>query len=259
LIGAARPALLENAKRLRILLERSNRMLRPLADPLLTDYGAHEWLSRSREEAYSDWLKWVLRAVKEPHQLLRVLDIDDLVVEDTLRGIPLDWAREVFTAEGHPGHTGRIDLRMVVPGKVLIQVELKMASADYSDVEKNVGYTASAKTYGVPKRHRHWRLLATEGDLPVYPGGYRLVTWRHLAVQLRIVAAQMVKNREVLAASKVLGFVGAVEQNLINFSSSVAELAFSRNPMPLSAGLIDHLECSLNGKDQDAKSKDRVR
>ena len=259
MIGTAKPVLLSNAERLKTLLESSNAVLSPLSDPLLTDYGVHEWLSRSREEAYSDWLAWVLRQIKKPRQVLQLLDIDDAAIEAALRGILLDPAREVFVAQGHPGHTGKMDLQMVVPGKALIQVEVKLTAADASDVEKNTGYSASAKRHGVPKRHWHRRLLAMEGDEREYPGGYRLVTWRHVAIQLRRIAARMV-HREggLLAASKLLGFVGAIEQNLLGFSSSVAESAFRGKPIPLSTGLIDHLEDSLDGRNQHAKSKERL-
>jgi hypothetical protein len=82
MIRAAEPVLLSNAERLRTLLMRSNALLSPLADPLLTDCGVHEWLSRSREEAYSDWLAWivrqmlawVVRQIQEPRHLLRLLE-----------------------------------------------------------------------------------------------------------------------------------------------------------------------------------------
>jgi hypothetical protein len=250
MIGAAEPLLLANSHRLKILLEKSNEALRPLADPLLTDYGVHEWLSRSREKAYSDWLAWVLRQIKEPRDVLRLLDIDDLAVEPVLRGVPLAPAREVFAAEGHPGHTGKMDLQMVVPGKVLIQVELKLTSADASDVEKGGGYSASAKTYGVPECHRHRRLLATNGNESCYPGGYRLLAWGHVAIQLRIIAVRMVhQDGGLLAASGLLGFVAAIEQNLLKFSSFTAESAFRGKRIPSSTGLIEHLKYWLNGKD----------
>ena len=85
MIEAAEPVLLENSRRLKTLLERSNETLSPLSDPLLEDHGVHEWLSRSREEAYSDWLAWVLKQIKEPRDVLRLLDIDDLTVEAALR------------------------------------------------------------------------------------------------------------------------------------------------------------------------------
>jgi hypothetical protein len=252
MIKAAGPVLLANAERLKTLLKQSNDLLSPLEDPLLTDYGVHEWLSRSREEAYSDWLAWVLRQIKEPRQILQVLDIEDR--EAALRGILLDPRREVFVAQGHPGHTGRMDLEMAVRGKALIQVEVKLTKADASDVGKNAGYSASAKRYGVSKSHWHRRLLATDGDESVYPGHYRPVTWRHVAIRLRIIAARMVQEDRVSAASGLLGFVSAVEQNLLGFSSAVAGSAFRGEPVPLATGLIDHLEDFLKGGDHNAKS-----
>jgi hypothetical protein len=47
---------------LRSLFEYSNKLLSPLCDPLLMDLGMHRWLRAEREEAYSDWLHWVLKA-----------------------------------------------------------------------------------------------------------------------------------------------------------------------------------------------------
>lgn len=250
LIKAAEPLLLANSVHLRGLLKRSNDLLAPLEDPLLTDYGVHRWLAHSREESYSDWLAWVLSQIKEPHQLFQALKIiDDPVAEDALRTVALTSEREVFTAEGHPGHSGRIDLQMVVPGKVLIQIELKLTSAGDSDVEKGEGYSRSANRHGVPLRHVHRRIIATDGDASLdYPGDYHLVTWRHVVVQLRIIAARLVEEHRLLPAAAVLGFVGAVEQHIIGFSSSDARSAFEGKLVPLNTGLIDYLCDSLNGE-----------
>jgi hypothetical protein len=258
MMGAAEPVLRANSGVLRSLLKKSNDLLAPLEDPLRTDYDTRDWLAHSREEAYSDSLALVLKQIVEPQQLLRVLAIEDPTAEVALSGVRPDWGREVFTPEGHEGHTGKMDLQLVIHGKVLIQIELKLWSADDSDVEKGKGYSRSAKKYGVPRDHRHRRLLATDGGKSRYPGRYELVTWKHVATQLRIVAAQMVAGRRLLAALKVLGFVGAIEQNLLGFSSYDAESAFKEEPMHLSTGLIEHIQDSITGADYDAKSKKRV-
>ena len=42
------------------LILRSNAHLKPLTDPLATDFGTHRWLRGEREEAYSSWLAWIL-------------------------------------------------------------------------------------------------------------------------------------------------------------------------------------------------------
>jgi hypothetical protein len=102
---------------------------------------------------------------------------------------------------------------MAKPGMFLIQVEVKLTAAEHSNLEKNIGYSASAKRYGVPKSHWHRRLVATAGADTLYPGDYELVTWAHVAIQLRNTAAEMLKYGKIVAASSLLGFVAAVEQN----------------------------------------------
>jgi hypothetical protein len=59
-IQVAREPLLVEGKRLRRLLQRSNTLLAPLADPLLEDFGAHRGLKGGREEAYSAWPIWIV-------------------------------------------------------------------------------------------------------------------------------------------------------------------------------------------------------
>jgi|HubBroStandDraft_4_1064222.scaffolds.fasta_scaffold1138245_1 hypothetical protein len=46
--------------RLRDLLERSDQLLDPLRDPLHVDAGLNRWQRNDHEEAYSDWLAWIL-------------------------------------------------------------------------------------------------------------------------------------------------------------------------------------------------------
>jgi len=181
--------------------------------------------------------------------------ITDPVAEASLRSTGVSPEREQFTPQGHPGHTGLIHIEWKVPGKVLIQVEVKLTAAEDSDLEKQKGYSASS--YGVPKKHRHRRLLATTGQKDVYAGEWRLVTWRHAAVELRRIAASLVDRKAYVKASAVLGFVGAVEQKLLEFSSSAARLAFEGKPVPLSSSLVSHIEDSLSERKRHAKRKER--
>jgi len=41
----------------------SSARLKPLGEPLEHDLGVNRWLAGAREEAYSDWLTWLLRIV----------------------------------------------------------------------------------------------------------------------------------------------------------------------------------------------------
>jgi hypothetical protein len=64
LINAARPKLEQDAKLLKELLDQSRKLLDPLEDPFDLDFDLHRWLAIDREEAYSDWLAWVVRQAK---------------------------------------------------------------------------------------------------------------------------------------------------------------------------------------------------
>jgi hypothetical protein len=77
LIEAARERLLLESGRLHELLKRSNELLTPLADPLLTDFGTHRQFAQAREEVYSDWLMWIVGRLKTPEYVFRLFGIDD--------------------------------------------------------------------------------------------------------------------------------------------------------------------------------------
>jgi hypothetical protein len=60
-IEAARRFWTAQGGKLQELWAESNVRLAPLEDPLFVDLGLHRWLSNEREEAYSDWLEWVVK------------------------------------------------------------------------------------------------------------------------------------------------------------------------------------------------------
>lgn len=66
------PKLRLEAERLRRVLRESNRRLRPLFDPLNSDFGLLRWLASGREEAYSDWLEWILEQIS-PRETCRIV------------------------------------------------------------------------------------------------------------------------------------------------------------------------------------------
>src|SRR6516164_4009368 len=66
MMEAARPKLAEDAKKLKRLLKVSRKRLFPLGDPFDLDLGLHRWLNAEREEAYSDWLAWVVQQARTP-------------------------------------------------------------------------------------------------------------------------------------------------------------------------------------------------
>src|SRR6266542_1618493 len=69
LIDATQPILQENRNEARRLLEASNHIFAPLKDPFETSLGLHRWLSGEREEAYSDWLAWIIEELATPESI----------------------------------------------------------------------------------------------------------------------------------------------------------------------------------------------
>jgi len=242
---ASRPFLLANARVLRSLLLRWNEIFSPLADPLLEDFGVHRWLSKSREEAYSDWLSWVVENLERPTDLLRLFDVRSPGIVAVMRRHHWTTNREVCIDEGHPGHKGRLDLDVVIQGTLLIQVEVKLFRADVADTGKQVGYRHSARTYAVSPRHRFRRLVAKDAEEDEYPGGYQLVSWQHIAAELRRNGAWLLGQHKVTKASMFLGFAGAIEQNLLEFSNSTARKAFHEEPVPVPSAVVYYLESAL--------------
>src|SRR5262249_47956098 len=75
MVEVTRPKLIAEAERLRTLLDQSRQLLAPLSDPFDVDLGLHRWLDSEREEAYSDWLEWVVRQAKEANAVFKLLNL----------------------------------------------------------------------------------------------------------------------------------------------------------------------------------------
>jgi hypothetical protein len=195
------------------LLKKSTTKLHPLDDPLLVDLGTHRWLKGSREEAYSDWLAWVLEQVGSVGDIQRILGIEG---ERPVGSRQPQVIREHPLDEGHEGHTGRIDILVECGSNLVIAVEVKICGAEEADTEKQEGYLrALRKKY--PGRSVAPILLATDAEKDRCHG-FEVCLWREVCLELRRVIARIRKRRGGLtAAAMVLAFTGAVEQNLLGF------------------------------------------
>jgi hypothetical protein len=248
MIDVARVALAVKARQLRELLDISRQRLAPLNDPLDVDLGRHRWLAADREEAYSDWLQWVLQQLRHPERVFRLFNLT----------LPSDWAawsgvtpeihREYSVGEGHPGRTGRLDIVVDYAGHARIIVEVKKTEAELSDTAKGAGYERSQKS-GTLSGTPCWRiLLATAGAQSAYPGNFSLLPWSDFCVSLRRLVAELGSRTlpehekvPLLARAMMLAFVAAVEQNLLGFSAEqVREIVFDRLTL-FNAQIVDHL------------------
>jgi hypothetical protein len=243
LLSAARPVLLENATELNRLLKQWNRLITPLEDPFLTDFGVHRWLRNSREESYSDWLDWAVRNLDDPCDVLSLLRIRLPFPVSRLRKHRWQVSREYVTERGHAGHGGRVDLHLVVPNLVSIQVEVKLGDADTADTAKQSGYARSARKHGVPRGSRLCCLITTGADRARYAGNYVPVKWLHVSCMLRCLTVKYVRSDKIAKASLLLGFAGAIEQNLLGYSG-VSSSGGAARTVP--SAIVDYLREALS-------------
>lgn len=241
LIKGAREVLILEARWLKNLLDESKQQLDPLDDPLLVDLGLHRWLESDREEAYSDWLKWVVEQIKEPESVFELLDLE---LEDTTGwcNVTLLVERELTVPKGHPGHKGRLDLVIRIGSKALIVIEVKKAGADEADTAKHTGYQQWLGEQ--PELQKHSVLLATTATKATYDG-FQFRSWSGLCIRLR----QMVGKRSLLrartplvACALILAFVGAVEQNLLKFSATQVLQIIEERTSLFNANVVDYLK-----------------
>lgn len=218
------------------LLEESSKRLSPFQDPFYIDFSSNRWFAGGREEGYSDWLAWIIRQLKDPRLIFRLLDIpDDESMLKECEGIKPDVSREKWVEKGHEGQEGRLDIIIRYQSKLLIHVEVKVigAEGEGADLVKNAGYIESLKKlYGDIKQEH--RLLVTEAQKSSYDYKYKnyevkvlALKWADICIKLR----KMVLEKQIeqpLVASLVLSFAGAVEQTLLRLPNINAAYFDSR-------------------------------
>lgn len=242
LIQFAKPVLEAERKRFIELLKQSRERLTPFGDPLDTDMGLHRWLASDREESYSDWLEWIVEHLSDSSLIFDLFRLPKPLM--ALR--KPEVRREVTVDSGHDGQSGRLDLVIRFPGHALIVVEVKLGDADYADTDKHAGYATWARQQ--PEKELHMILLATQAEESEYHG-FEFVSWRHVCIFLRRLAARNDAGLNHMQRALMLAFVGAVEQNLLGFHASLVDSTFCAEAIPFDLGIVDYLESSLqNGK-----------
>jgi hypothetical protein len=235
LIEAARPLLKGESTRVRRLLEQSAQYLQPCTDPLLVDLGTHRWLAKAREEAYSDWLAWVVQCLGTPARVFPLLGAEALI--PISQGLPVTVTRELIIPEG------RLDLVIECGATVLLVVEVKKGSAEDAATAKQSGYQAWLTRQTHP--HRQAVMLVSTAEEEVYEG-FRPYGWGSLCQQLRRLAPLLCQEARVIEAALILAFVGAVEQNLLGFSSALLRRVAQGYPVLLPAAIGNYLVGGLS-------------
>jgi len=246
LIEAAQPALADQSRDFRRLLERSATSLN-LPDPLLCELGIHRWLDK--ETAYSDWLAWVLESLGDAGRVLRVLGVENPRFLSACRGQPFRVQREVQVKRGLPKCRGQIDLLIEFgkPAAAVLGVEVKTYDEQY---EKQRGYVDSLNELCPCVE---CVLVANANDVPDDDlCGFRLREWRRVSIELRRAIASESGNdeRRQITRAMILGFVAAVEQNMVGLGTVAARRAWRGKPTPYPTKLAEYLKEVLEVNDE---------
>ena len=226
--------------RLHNLLSESRKRLAPLEDPFDVDLGLHRWLKDEREEAYSDWLEWVVQQILEilgPKQVFELFDLKP--PEAVLESREWDVQRECCVPHGHPDQEGRLDLVIRFRENAIIVVEVKKGDAEGADTDKHRGYSRWIEEQNYP--HKYAVLLAASAEEEDYKG-FPFRSWATVCVEMRRLAIEIYKEGRAMTAAMVLAFVAAVEQNLLGFSSKIVQDICEGHLALFNVAVVDHLE-----------------
>jgi hypothetical protein len=187
-----------------------------LRDPLMVDAGLNRWLKKEREEAYSDWLKWILDQLGSRDQLGSAADVLDvlgitepeIVAVANSQGNAFKIDREKYIIS-----VGRLDLLLTLDNSVMIVIEVKKYSAESSDTAKQAGYYEWLESQ--PVRQRRALLLTTDAA-EEKSENFSILRWDDLCIRLRYLLPTLGSRIGLVKAAMVVAFVSAVETNLLN-------------------------------------------
>lgn len=247
LIPSATEKLRGDAERLRSLLKQSRTLFAPLDEPFDTEMGLNRWLGASREEAYSDWLAWVFQQVGSARRVFDMLQLP--FPKNIAPASAYEVARDCCIPFGHDEREGRLDLVIRFGQEAIVVVEVKKGDADGADTLKQRGYVRWLNSQRV--RHKHQVLIANSGEQELYEN-FQFVSWSSLCVEMRLLALEFVEAESQLnTAALTLGFVSAVEQNLLGFSAGLAKSICAGRRALFNPALVDHLEAFISRQGGD--------
>ena len=196
------------------LMRESDKSLGPrFKGPLRFELMMQDVLLNAREEAYSAALGWSLGQLP----FGRVVDVPgmNLKLPGSRWKTSEDWEYdpEAGVPEGHEGQSGRVDMEIRFKEKLVALIEIKTRGYTDFDTRKHIGYAKSGR-----ERNEDVELIfiAVE-DLEIDRHAFSFLSWCDITAGLRKNARHVVDNRNYAVAATHLGFIGAVEQNLLGF------------------------------------------
>jgi len=228
--------------RLNELLKSSDEALRKisLCEPLFADAGLNRWLTEEREEAYSDWLEWILGQLQlqgGAAEILAVLGIADSEIVARCQGCE---SRKFKIQREYYMQWGRLDLLLTIEDFMIV-IEVKKYSAEISDTAKQKGY------YEWLLKQHPWHpkaiLLVSDAAELEYEN-FTPLLWENVCIRLRHLLPELHKGIGPVKAAMFVAFIGAVETNLLNLiapehADAVERISYART--------IKHIEKYLRG------------
>ena len=211
IIDMAEPVHQVNRNTARRLLEASNELFAPLKDPFEMRLGLHRWLGGEREEAYSDWLAWIIEQLATPDKIIPLLCGNNTA--DLVAGCAgsLSVQREAVFVTTET--VRRTDIEICFGDTKAILVEIKLVDADKVAADQ----LYDQRYYGAHFLRR--LLLCPSGEEESVPAGFNLVLWRDICLRLRRIAPSICQ-KNISIGAMILAFVGAVEQNVLQLPSA---------------------------------------
>jgi hypothetical protein len=199
------------------LMRESDAWLGPkFSDPLRCDLMMQDVLSEAREEAYTAALGWSLGQLSIG-QVVDILGIRDLTFPGSRwkQNKKWDYETEIDVPEGHTGRAGRVDMSITFQENLVAAIEVKTKEYSEHDAAKHRGYSKWAD--GQAGRVKAQLIFIAVRDLEIELHGFRFVNWADITAGLRKYARKVIEGKEYPIAATYLGFIGAVEQNLLGF------------------------------------------
>ena len=207
-----------------------------------------------REEAYSDWLQWIV-AESEPTEVLRVFGINNQEMHSACAGCAVTVVRKRSVPRGHDGHSGRLDLEIQLGDTALLVVEIKLGEAGNADTEKGTGYRQSLEAIHQHRQFKRFIILVSSAADEDY-FGFKPRLWADACIELRLIVTRLCARCKHLRAAMILAFVGAVEQNLLGLR------CFAGGANPIAAALAlppatEHITQCLDAFENDQNEQIR--
>ena len=235
IIKASEKFFKEEREALEIVFRRSNEQLGDL-EPFSVDLGVHRWLKAEREEAYSDWLKWVLDQLGQPALVGQVFGIKDNRLS-TMRGA-IKVRRETRIIISKEMKLRRTDVDIMFRNRGAVRVEVKIRDGGFLDLQQLTDQGNH------PEDFLHYVFLVRSGSLEGRKSKFKVRYWEDVCLNLRRMMPKL--NLHFMQKAMVMAFVGAVEQNILKLPGNLPQLIESEVRINSSVG--KYIEEGMKGQ-----------